>query len=107
MAQVTVTINGRNYEIACDNGQESHLTRLAESVNKRVDGLVGNLGQVGDTRLLLMASLLLADELSEAHTEVDEIRSQGAVGIESSLNLNEFESIANRIEKVAEKLENY
>ena len=107
MVQVTVQINGRNYEIACDKGQEQHLKLLAEHVNERVDGLVANLGQVGDTRLLVMASLLLADELAEVYAEVDEIRNRNAANNEDKINSDDFETIADRIEKVAEKLEGY
>ena len=66
MALVTVTINGRDYEIACDDGQEAHLSRLGTYVDKRIGELVAAVGQVGGARLLVMASLLLADELSDA-----------------------------------------
>ena len=107
MVQVTVQINGRNYEIACDKGQEQHLKLLAEHVNELVDGLVANLGQVGDTRLLVMASLLLADELAEVYAEVDEIRNRNAANNDDKINSDDFETIADRIEKVAEKLEGY
>lgn len=66
MGQVEVTINGRPYQVACDDGEEDHLVDLAKQVDKRVDELAESLGQVGEARLILMAGLLLADELSEA-----------------------------------------
>ena len=66
MSQIDVTVNGRSYSIACDDGQEDHLRDLAAYVDKRVQELVATLGQVGDLKLLVMASLLIADELSEA-----------------------------------------
>ncbi|MEQ8369686.1 MAG: cell division protein ZapA [Alphaproteobacteria bacterium] len=65
MAQVSITINGRAYEIACDDGQESHLQELGRYVDSRVAELSGALGQIGDARLLVMAGLLIADELGE------------------------------------------
>jgi cell division protein ZapA len=74
MAQVSVRINGRPYQIACDDGQEANLTRLADYVNKRVTQLVAAVGQVGEERLLVMASLLMADELSDIFAEVKALR---------------------------------
>lgn len=65
MAQVDVTINGRDYQIACDDGQEDHLAQLGEYVDRRVKELATTVGQVGDSRLLVMVSLLIADELAE------------------------------------------
>ena len=52
MAQVSVTINGRGYDISCDDGQETHLFHLAEEVDRRVASLVASVGQIGDARLL-------------------------------------------------------
>lgn len=70
MAQVSVTINGRGYQIACDDGQEPHLTQLGQYVDKRVKELVQAVGQVGDSRLLVMVSLLIADELAETYADL-------------------------------------
>ena len=72
MAQVSITINGRGYQIACDDGQEEHLRRLAAYVDRRVAELVAAMGQIGDQRLLVMASLLVADELSDVTAERDD-----------------------------------
>jgi cell division protein ZapA len=63
MAQVEVTVNGRSYMVACDDGQEAHVVRLGRYVDQKVQTLVKTVGQVGDARLLLMASLIVADEL--------------------------------------------
>ena len=52
MAQVSITINGRGYQIACDDGQEEHLRRLASYVDRRVAELVAAMGQIGDQRLI-------------------------------------------------------
>lgn len=72
MAQVEIRINNRPYRISCDDGQEDHLTSLAELVDKRVQQLVASVGQLGEERLLVMASLLIADELSEASANTAE-----------------------------------
>jgi cell division protein ZapA len=65
MAQVEVSINGRSYMVACGEGQEAHVARLGRYIDQKVQTLVKVVGQVGDARLLLMASLLVADELNE------------------------------------------
>jgi cell division protein ZapA len=71
MPLVNVMINGRAYTVACDDGEEEHLKLLGEDVDSKVRELLGSVGQVGETRLLLMASLLLADELNAATTKLD------------------------------------
>ena len=63
MGQVSVIINGRNYRLACSDGEEGRLLELATHVKSRVDQLTREFGQVGDDRLLLMTALLIADEL--------------------------------------------
>lgn len=65
MSQVTVIINGREYRMACEDGQETHLMRLAKDIDQRIEQLRGNFGEIGDTRLTVMAALTLADELVE------------------------------------------
>src|SRR5258708_23589910 len=65
MGQVSVTINGRQYRMACDDGQEDHLTRLAEDLDQRIEQLRTDFGEIGDMRLTVMAALIVADELSE------------------------------------------
>ncbi len=66
MSQVTVTINGRQFRMACEDGQEGHLRRLAADLDERIEKLRKNFGEIGDTRLTVMAALTLADELTEA-----------------------------------------
>ncbi len=65
MPQVTVTINGRQFRMACEDGQESHLLRLAQDLDQRIDKLRTQFGEIGDTRLTVMAALTISDELSE------------------------------------------
>ena len=57
MAQVTVQINGRNYQVACGDGEQERISGLAAFVDGKVQELVGSLGNIGDQRLLVMASL--------------------------------------------------
>ena len=65
MAHVNVTINSRQYRMACDDGQEDHLTRLAGELDQRIDALRRDFGEIGDMRLTVMAALIVADELAE------------------------------------------
>src|SRR5215468_3352569 len=65
MPQVSVTINGRPFRMACENGEEPRLMRLAEDLDGRIAKLRASFGDIGDTRLTIMAALALADELSE------------------------------------------
>lgn len=112
MGHVSVTINGRKYQIACDDGQEAHLARLAASVDQRIAELVAAVGQVGDARLLVMASLLVADELSDVYSRLE--AAQGAAaGVEALAARQQaeeelaetIETLARRIEHIAERLE--
>jgi cell division protein ZapA len=64
-SQVTVTINGRQFRMACENGQETHLLRLAEDLDQRIEKLRATFGEIGDTRLTVMAALTVADELAD------------------------------------------
>ena len=67
MGQVSVPVNGRSYAIICEDGQETRIRRLAQYVDAKVGEFVGSVGQVGEARLLLLAALVIADELSDAN----------------------------------------
>jgi cell division protein ZapA len=66
MAHVSVTINSRNYRMACDDGQEPQLSELAREFDQRIADLRANFGEIGDMRLTVMAALTVADELRDA-----------------------------------------
>ena len=76
MGQVNITVNGREYQIACGDGEEEHIEQLAAYINHHAGELVQQAGQVGEARLLLMTALVLADELSEAFAELDELKGE-------------------------------
>jgi len=111
MAQVTIAVNGREYRIACEDGEEEHIDYLAKYINHHVDELVTRVGQVGEARLLLMAALQLADELSEAFSELDELKSgkapvAAAAPADDNGALEIIENVAERLERIAARLEN-
>ena len=63
MTKVKVSVNGNNYEVACENGQEKHLLELTKMVEEHCSKLVNSLGDVSNAQLMLLVSLTLADEL--------------------------------------------
>ena len=65
MAQVTIRINGYAYTVGCEDGQETHLERMAAEIEQRINSIKAIGGQSGEARLLMLASLLLADELHD------------------------------------------
>jgi cell division protein ZapA len=70
MSHINVTINGRQYRMACEEGQEVRLLKLAESLESRVEQLRGKFGEIGDQRLTVMAALTVCDELLDAGARI-------------------------------------
>ena len=104
MAQVEIRINGRDYRIACEDGQESHLSNLAKYLDGKVTELVEEVGQIGDTSLMVMAGLLITDELSDTRDELEEARNDAARETQSATDDTE-ERVAIRIDAVSERVE--
>ena len=70
MSHINVTINGRQYRMACEEGQENRLLKLAEGMEARVEQLRGKFGEIGDQRLTVMAALTACDELLDANARI-------------------------------------
>lgn len=70
MAQVTVTIGGRTYRLACAEGEEEHLEGLARDLDAKFEAMHKAFGEIGDQRLIVMAALTVADDLSEARARI-------------------------------------
>ena len=70
MSHINVTINGRQYRMACEEGQEARLLKLAESLETRIGSLRGKFGEIGDARLTVMAALTVCDELLDASARI-------------------------------------
>jgi cell division protein ZapA len=97
--EVTVTINGRPYKVACSSEEEERLRGLAASLDRRVSDLAKSFGQVGEGQLLVIAGLLLADEL-------DELKQKAARGhADEDRAAQIIEGLAGRVEKLAAQLE--
>lgn len=116
MSHVNVTINGRQYRMACEEGQESRLLRLAENLETRVASLRGKFGEIGDQRLTVMAALTVADELADAGARIraleEEINALREVRVTASDRAratqtavaNALNSASDRIEKMTQAL---
>lgn len=104
MPRVTVTVNGRVYDLACDDGEEAHVIELARQVDERIARLVSTLGQAGESRLLLLASLLMTHELTEARKNASSPSSSRMADDQGAL-LNGIETLIDRMEAIAARLE--
>jgi cell division protein ZapA len=76
MAQVTIRINGYAYTVGCEDGQETHLEAMAGEVDQRIDNIKSAIGQSGESRLLVLAALMMADELHDLKLEFATMRKQ-------------------------------
>jgi cell division protein ZapA len=76
MATVAVTIAGRVYRMACDEGEEGHLQELARHVDATLSTLRQGFGEVGDQRLAMMTAIKIADQLSEAQAHIAQLEAE-------------------------------
>jgi cell division protein ZapA len=110
MAQVSVTINGRQFRMACEDGQEGHLLELARELDSRISGLRAKFGEIGDTRLTVMAAITVADDLAEAGLRVKRLEEElaaleGARLSASERNKSAQVSVAAALSAAAERIE--
>jgi cell division protein ZapA len=116
MAQVVTTIAGRQFRLACEDGQEDHLQALAKEVDQRIIDLRRKFGEIGDTRRTVMATLMVADELVEAMQKMRRLEEEVAALQDARLVaadrakaasdavVGAFNSAAERIEGITKKL---
>jgi cell division protein ZapA len=112
---ISLTVHGRSYQVTCDDGQESHLMKLAQHIDRKMAELEGSVGQVGEQRLLFMSCLLIADELFDAQRQVDGLKSgrtsSGSAPASSGSGLADeqatraLDACAQRIEAIAVRLQ--
>jgi cell division protein ZapA len=116
MSHINVTINGRQYRMACEEGQEVRLLKLAETLETRVTELRGKFGEIGDARLTVMAALTVCDELLDVTTrlhameqELETARNMRAAAVDrarltQTAVASALNSAADRIEKTTQVL---
>ncbi|MGL4637108.1 MAG: cell division protein ZapA [Beijerinckiaceae bacterium] len=110
MAQVTVTIDGKAYRMACDDGQEKHLEGLAAYFDGRVQEMRASFGEIGDMRLAVMAAITVTDEVCEmkkklaaAEADIQAVR-QTVAGFDQT-QADHDRGIAEAITVLAERIE--
>lgn len=106
MAVVNITVNGRIYEIACDDSQAQRVTELGRLLDDHAQTLLKQIGNVPDARLLVMVGLMLADELAETRDQLRRASDDVAAAAEGDEALAAgIEALAERIETIADRLE--
>jgi len=101
MSEVTLSIGGKSYTVACAAGQEAHIAQLGNMIDGKIASLNGSKSTY-DAQNLLFAALFLADELVEARSEQVEVEAGPSPEEKAAIAL---EKVAERIEKLASKLE--
>jgi cell division protein ZapA len=116
MSHINVTINGRQYRMACEEGQEVRLLKLAEGLEERIGELRGKFGEIGDARLTVMVTLMVCDELLDANSrirsleqEIDTLRDVRVAAADRAKATqvavaNALNAAADRIEKTTQVL---
>ena len=108
MAELDVSINGRSYRIACEDGEEDRLIQLSEHLDRHASKLSQSIGEIGEARLILMAGLLVGDELIVALDRIDELREELASANMGIVNNGEhseaINQAASRIEELAGRI---
>jgi cell division protein ZapA len=116
MSHINVTINGRQYRMACEEGQEVRLLKLAEALESRVTELRGKFGEIGDARLTVMAALTVCDELLDTNArlhameqELETARNMRSAAVDrarmtQTAVANALNAAADRIEKTTQVL---
>lgn len=102
MARIEVKIHGKHYMVSCPDGKEAHLGKLAEYIDKRMTEIDGGRTQVSEAQLLVLTSLLVADELAEAYDELADLRRTDEESEASSAGID---AATDRIEALAARLE--
>ncbi len=102
MSNVTLTISGRDYTVACAEGEEAHVSGLGRMIDTKLSAM-GNMAGQGETRQLLFAALLLADELHEAGSGRG--AAPASVSANPDLHAARLEAIASALESCASHLE--
>jgi len=105
MGQVVVKVNGRDFALSCADGEEPRTRLLAQYVDARVGEFTKTVGQVGEARLILLAALAIADELSDANDTLQQERSRPPGITDESGAASGIRDIAERIEGIAARFE--
>ena len=110
MSSVNITINGKQYRVACEPGQEQRLTQLAVDFDERIASMRARFGEVGDARLTVMAAMMLGDELVDSRAKIAKLEADIAAlniaraGATDRLSRTEA-AVASALDAAADKIE--
>ncbi|MEO1135415.1 MAG: cell division protein ZapA [Pseudomonadota bacterium] len=106
MSQVEIRVNGREYRVTCEEGQEDRLQQLSAFLDKRVSAMSADLGQIGDARLMLLAALTICDELFEARERAEDLEGAGEALDAETIGgaARAIEAAAKRVTEISTKL---
>jgi cell division protein ZapA len=105
MSQVSVTIDGRKYRLACNEGEEARLESLAGLIDEKIGEMRKTFGEIGDQRLVIMAALTLADSLTEAKDEAAAQRKRSDEADErANAIVSTIDELGSRLESIAARL---
>jgi cell division protein ZapA len=103
MAQVNIRINGFSYSVSCEDGQERHLQAMAGEIDRRVNSIKAIGEQTGEARLLVLAALLLADELHDLRATHEALQAAKPAGVAPE-HVARLRRVAARAEEIAADL---
>ncbi|MCM2290905.1 cell division protein ZapA [Allorhizobium sp. BGMRC 0089] len=107
MAQVTVTIDGKAYRMACEEGQEQHLIGLATEFDRYVGHLKHQFGEIGDLRLTVMAAIMIMDEFQEMRRRLANLeQSNGHADQREEDIVNAILTLTERLNELTGRLSN-
>ena len=107
MSQVEIRVHGREYRVTCEPGQEDRLQKSAAFLDKRVSSMAGDLPDISETRLMLLAALTICDELFEARERADDMEGAGDALDPETMGgaARAIEAAAKRVNEIAENLD--
>jgi len=105
LAQVTIKLNGYSYTVGCEDGQEQHLTAMADQVESRIESIKKLGGASGEARLLVLTALLLADEIHDLRIEMEAVRAAAAASVPVPAPAKSEAETNRRIRKLAVRAE--
>jgi cell division protein ZapA len=105
MAQVTLRINGYAYTLGCQDGEERHLEAMGAEVSSRIDGVRTAAGPSGEARMLVMAALLMADDIFELRSKLEAAEAGGGPPKADPKLGRKLNRMAKRAEEIADGLE--
>jgi len=105
MSEVSVTIGGHKFRLACNKGEEARLELLAGMMDKKIGEMRAASGELGDRRLVMMAALAIADDLTEAREAAESERNRSeAAERRAEAMASRLDELGSRLESIAARL---